>query len=139
MVRELLKAEDIKPCVWLRYIDIFFIGTKGENKLESLLQRLSTFHPNLKFTHKKSKTSVKFLDVVVRINGDKFETDLYSKPTDCHQFLEFNLVHPIHIKKSIVYSQGLRIKKLSSSSLAFEKHLESILLVKGKWLPQETC
>ena len=57
---------------------------------------------------------------------DKFETDLISKPTDCHQFLEFNSAHPIHVKKSIVYSQGLHIKRLCLSSLAFEKHLESI-------------
>ena len=63
---------------------------------------------------------------MVRFNGHKFETDLYSKPTDCHQFLEFNLAHPIHIKKSIAYSQGLCIKRLRLSSLAFEKHLESI-------------
>ena len=69
---------------------------------------------------------------MVRINGDKFETDLYSKPTDCHQFLEFNSAHPIHIKKSIVYSQGLRTKRLCSSSLAFEKHLERILSWFGK-------
>ena len=69
---------------------------------------------------------------MVRINGDKFETDLYSKPTDCHQFLEFNSAHPIHIKKSIVYSQGLRIKRLCSSSLAFEKHLDSIRSWFGK-------
>ena len=81
--REFLELEDIKPWVWLRYIDdIFFIWTESENKLESFLQRLNTFHPNLKFTHKKSKTSDNFLDVVVRINGGKFETDLYSKPTD---------------------------------------------------------
>ena len=50
----------------------------------------------------------------------------YSKPTDCHQFLEFNLAHPIHIKNPIVYSQGLQIKRLCSSPLTFEKHLESI-------------
>ena len=78
-----LEAEDIKPWVWLRYTDdIFFFWTEDENKLESFLQRLSTFHPNLKFTHEKSKTSLNFLDVVVRINGDKFEIDLYIKPTD---------------------------------------------------------
>ena len=110
--------------MWLRYIDdIFFIWTEGENKLESFLQRLNAFHLNLKFSHEKSKTSVNFLDVVVRINGDRFETDLYSEHTDCHQFLEFNSAHPIHIKKSIVYSQGLCIKRLCSSSLAFEKYL----------------
>ena len=59
------------------------------------------------------------------ITGDKFETDLHSKPTNCYQFLEFNSAHPIHIKKSIVYSQGLRIKRL----LAFEKHLERVYVL----------
>ena len=32
---------------------------EGENKLEDL-QCLNTFHPNLKLTHTKSKTSVNF-------------------------------------------------------------------------------
>ena len=54
------------------------------------------------------------------------ETDLYCKPPDCHQFLDFNSVHPIHIKKSIVYIQALRIKRLCSSNAAFENPLESI-------------
>ena len=109
--REFLEAEDIKPWVWLRYIDdIFFIWTEGENKLESFLQRLNTFHPNLKFTHEKSKTSINFLDFVVRINGDKFETDLYSKPADCHQFLEFNSAHPIHIKNQLFIVKGYILK-----------------------------
>ena len=48
------------------------------------------------------------------------------KPTGCHQFLVFNLAHPIHNKKSIVYSQVLRIKRLSSKNDTFEKHLESL-------------
>ena len=122
--REFLEAEDIKPCVWLRYIDdIFFIWIELKNKLESFWQRLDTFHSNLKSTHEKSKISVNFLDIAVKVNGDKFGTDLYSKPTDCHQFPEFNSAHPIHIKKLIVYSQVLCIKRLCSSSLAFEKYL----------------
>ena len=64
------------------------------------------------------------------------EADLYSKPSDCHQFLEFNSAHPIHIKKPIVYSQGLRIKRLCSSSLAFEKHLEIYVLGLGSVVTQ---
>ena len=109
--REFLEAEDIKPWVWFRYIDdIFFIWTEGENKLESFLQCLNTFHPNLKFTQEKSKTSA---NVVVRVNCDKFEADIYSKPTDCHHFLEFNSAHPIHIKKPFIvkgYGQGFIVK-----------------------------
>ena len=68
--REFLETEDIKPSVWLRYI-----WTEGENKLESFLQRLNTFRPNLKFTHEKSKPSINFLNVTVMIDGDKSETD----------------------------------------------------------------
>ena len=82
----------------------FFIWTERENELESFSQRLNAFHPNLKFTHGKSKVSINFLDVAVSINGEKFETNLYCKPTDCHQFLEFHSPHTIQNKKSIVYS-----------------------------------
>ena len=60
----------------------------------------------MKFTGEKSKKSVNFLDAKVSLIEQHLETDLYSKPTDCHQFLNFNSVHPIHIKKSIVFSQG---------------------------------
>ena len=69
---------------------------------------MNTFHPYLKFTHDKSKVSINFLDATVSIIGEEFETDLYCKPIDCHQFLEFNSAHN---KKAIVYSQGLRIKR----------------------------
>ena len=110
--RELPEAEDTKLWVWLRYIDnIFFTCAQRENKLEGSLKRLKTFHPNLKFAHGESKT-VNFLDDVVSINNHKFETNLYHKPTACHQFLGFNSVHHIHIKKYIACSQGLHIKRL---------------------------
>ena len=110
-----LDSEIVKPCLWLRYLDdIFFIWTEGEDKLEAFLNRLN-FHPNSKFAHEKSKSSVNFLDVSVIIIDNKFEKDLFYKPTDCHQFLQFNSAHPFHNIKSIVYSQGLCIERLCSS------------------------
>ena len=102
---EFLYSEIVKPWLWLRHIDdIFFIWTEGEDKLEGFLNRLNNFHPNLKFTHGESKSSLNFLDVSVSIVDNKFETDLFCKPTDCHQFLHFNSAHPFHNKKSIAYS-----------------------------------
>ena len=65
---EFLKNEPIKPWVWLWYIDdIFFVWTAGEEYLERFLEPLNTFHPNLKFTHESSKTSVKHCCVKTRI------------------------------------------------------------------------
>ena len=122
-------------CVFVIYV--FFIWTESEEKLEGFLNRLNDFHPNLKFTHEKSKSSVNFLDVSVNIVDNKIETDLYCKPTDYHQFLHFNSAHSFHNKKSIVYSQGLRIKRLvsCSSPVAFEKHLESL----RSWFCKRGC
>ena len=98
----------------------FFIWNKSEEKLEEFLENLNTFHPNLKFTSEKSKTSVNFLDVTVSLSDQHHEIYLFHKPTNCHQFLDFNSTNPIRIKKSIVYSQGLHIKGLCSSNVAFE-------------------
>ena len=124
---EFLETQTIKPLVWLRYIDdIFFIWNESEEKLETFLKNLNEFHPNLRFTSEKSKTSVNFIDLTINLVDQELETNLYCKPTDCHQFLDFNSAHPIHIKKSIVYSQGLRIKRLCSSNLAFENHMENL-------------
>ena len=84
--------------MWFGYIDdTFLICTEGEDKLEGFLN----FHPNLKFSHEKSKSSVNFLDVRVSIVDNKFETDLFCKPTDCHQFLHFNSAHAFHKKKQL--------------------------------------
>ena len=105
---------------------------QSEDHLEGSLQRPNAFHPNLKFTHDKSKVFINLLDITVRINGEKFETDLYCKHTDCHQFPEFNSAHPIYNKKSVVYSQGLCIKRLCSKKETFEKHLEGLHSWSGK-------
>ena len=75
---------------------------------------------------KSSKPSINFLEVSVSTVDDKLEKDLLCKPTDCHQFLHFNSAHPFQNKKSIVCSQGLRIKRLCSSPLIFQKHLENL-------------
>ena len=87
---EFLQLEEYKPWVRLRHIDyIFFIRTESGEKLETFLKQLNVLHPVFRFLHAK-KVSVNFLDVKVRVNGNEFETDLYRKPADCHQFLVFN-------------------------------------------------
>jgi hypothetical protein len=45
-----------------------------------------------------------FLDVLVKLNGDQIETDIYYKPTDSKQYLLFNSCHPKHTKHPILTS-----------------------------------
>ena len=57
---------------------------------------------------------------------DEFVKDLYCKATDCHQYLHYDSCHPDYMKKSSIYSQGLRIKRLCSDGHKLQKHLENL-------------
>ena len=113
--RKFLKNEQIQSCIWFRYIDdIFFVWTASENELDESLNRLNSFHPNLRFIQERSRESLNFLDVNVKIQQGEFVTDLYYKSTNGHQYLHFDSCHASHTKTSVVYSQDLRMKRICS-------------------------
>ena len=63
---------------------------------------------------------------LLKLMHGAFHTDVYSKSTDAHQYLNFKSCHPPHVKKAIPYSQGLRLKRVCNSENAFEKRLEEL-------------
>ena len=88
-----------------RYIDnIFMIWTAGEEQLQGFLQWINQFHNTIKFTWGWSRKNVNYLDVQVINNNCVIETDLYTKPTDKHQYLFHTSCHPKGCKKSIPYA-----------------------------------
>ena len=122
-----IESQQNKPLVWFRYIDdIFFIWTHGEDKLKTFLEHLESFDPNLKFSHESRKESLPFLDLKVKLSKGKIDTDLYIKNTDTHQYLHYTSFHPNHTKRSVVYSQALRIKKICSEEKDFEQHIHEM-------------
>ena len=121
--RTFLEKQSKKPIIWLRYIDdIFLIWAYGEQKLERFLNDLNKFTPNLSFTHESSKNLIQVLDLKVNLIDGKLESDFYIKPTDRHQYLNYLSSHSEHTKRSIVYSQTLRVNKLSSLEQDFNYH-----------------
>ena len=122
-----VETEINKPWMWDRYIDdIFSIWTHGRDKLIKFLERLNCFHPNLKFTYEISETKVNFLDLLVSLEGNELVTDLYCKSTDGHQYLHYESRNPIHTKRSAVYSQALRIRRICTKEKDSEKHLQEL-------------
>ena len=83
---------------------------------------LILFHPNLKFTHEFSEKSVTCLDLNVNLYNGSITTDLHIKPTDRHLYFHFSSAHPDHTKRSIVYSQALRISRVCSFEEDFKRH-----------------
>ena len=114
--RDMLDQHPIKPSIWLRDIDdIFMIRNDSEDKPKDFLTCINTVNPAIQFTHAHSFKSVNFLDVLVTLNDDKtISMDLYTKPTDTHQYLYMNSSHPNHGKKAIVFLRATRVLRICS-------------------------
>lgn len=103
---------------WIRFIDDIFMIWKGDsNSLEEFINHLNNAAPSINFMHEISKRQVNFLDttIIKNENGD-VETDVYQKPTDTHPYLHWTSVHPPHLKRSIPYSQELRLRRICSDT-----------------------
>ena len=124
-----------QPLMWFRYIDdIFFIWTQGEEKLTEVFNHCNTFDPHIKFEQTTSTTNIPFLDVQVINDKGMISTDLYTKPTDTQQYLNWTSCHPRHTKTSIPYSLALRLRRICSNDQFFEKRareLQNVLLERG--------
>ena len=74
-------------------------------------------HSTIKFTAEWSKIPINFFDVTVSLREGITETDLYVKLTDSCQYLQSSLCHPFYCKKSVPYSQALRLNRICSDKL----------------------
>src|SRR6218665_3244725 len=87
---------------------------------------LNNYHPNFKFTINYSKLEIPFLDVKVCKINNNLETTLYTKSTDKKLYLNYLSEHTEHIKKSIPFSQMLRLKRIISSESELNFHLDKM-------------
>lgn len=70
---------------------ILFMWTHAEEERKIFLRRLSEFNPSIKFTRDPKKQNITFLKFKVSLRKGKTITDVYVKPTDCHQYLLYSL------------------------------------------------
>ncbi|KAJ8046851.1 hypothetical protein HOLleu_05672 [Holothuria leucospilota] len=104
------------------YIIIFF----SFGPLEIFKDHVNSFHVSIKFTFEVSNHQVVFLDVLVKLDAGTISTSLYCKPTDKHLLLHFDSVHPQKLKKSLVYSQCLRTKRICSDPADYDRSIPSL-------------
>ena len=108
------------PQLHKRYIDdVVGIACCSRAELEEYIVFVSNFHPTLQFTHTISETELHFLDINLRISGDRIRTSIHYKATDTHSYLHYDSSHPRHCKKSLSYSQLLRLRRFCSDQADF--------------------
>ena len=69
------------------------------------------FHPNLKFTYEKCKEG-------------RIITDFNCKHTDGYQYLHYDLCSAYHIKRLLIFSQTLRLRRMCSEKNDLNVHVE---------------
>ena len=121
-----------KPLVWFRYIDdVFFIWTHGKEAHDEFLTFCNNNPHGIQFEvtpDSVSETSIPFLDIRIILNNNKLHTDLYVKPTDKFQYLNFQSSHPYHQKASLPYGLALRIKRICSNTEDFKRHCQTLVI-----------
>ena len=114
----------LQPILYLRFIDdVFMLWTHGETQLLRFIDHVNGANDNIKFTHEFSRHQVSFLDTMVNFRQGELVTDLYSKPTDRHNYLHYNSAHPQSCKTSIPYSQFLRVRRICSTKADYIRHV----------------
>ena len=86
---------DQKPLFYERFIDdVFGVWVYGVEAFLEFFQHANSAHPNIRFTYTFGKM-VDYFDATLRINGQSITSDLFTKPTDTHQYLLPSSDHPL--------------------------------------------
>ena len=118
-----LETQKLQPWLWFRFIDdIFFSWTHAKEELKKFMGKFNNFTPNLRFTYESSEKSTSLLDLIMTASEQKLKATLHMKSTDRHQYLRYASSHPEHTKRSVVFSQTLRISRLCSEENDFKNY-----------------
>ncbi|CAH2274336.1 Hypothetical predicted protein, partial [Pelobates cultripes] len=95
---------------YVRFIDDILILWKGSVvEAEQFVKKVNCLPSPIKITANISDIIVQYLDLEIFIKDSRIEYQLYSKPTDRNTILHFKSAHPEHSKKSLPYTQFLRV------------------------------
>ena len=121
-----LPNDQLKPFIWLRYIDdIFAIWPHGNDTVLQFNSWLNSRHPKIQFTCTHSKTLVDYLDTTVKLVDGSLQTELFIKPTTSLSYLHRDPCHPTLVFQSLPYGEFLRVRR-NCSTLSSFNHFSDI-------------
>ena len=110
---ELLPAIDLKPLLWLRYVEDVCALWPNDWCLNEFLRKLNDLAPSIEFTVEEESYGVlPFLDTVVHRKSTGFMFSIFRKPTNSGMYLHFFSLQPLHVKKAVVFSAFLRALRI---------------------------
>ena len=122
-------------CYSLDILTTYVIWDGSKAELMTFIKDLNEKHKTIKFDFQVSPRKIAFLDAMLyKDENNNIQTTLYRKPTDQQAFLHAKSEHPRSLKRSIPYSQALRLKTICSTSTEFDKNCA---IIKQKFLDRQ--
>ncbi|KAJ1098507.1 hypothetical protein NDU88_003617 [Pleurodeles waltl] len=113
--------------LWKRYIDdvlLFWTGNKEEALDFSVW--LNGANPFLTFTITIGENKLPFLDLLIYEHEGGLATEVYYKPTDRNNLLQYQSFHPRALKDNLPVGQFLRLRRNCSSVEDYRKHADKL-------------
>ncbi|CAF1388395.1 unnamed protein product [Rotaria sordida] len=101
--------------LYFRYIDDIFLTINWPARhLLKQINRWNHFDENIKLSENIGSTA-DFLDLHVENRNGQLVTTFYQKPSYEPYYLPFNSIHPLHMKKNIIFTMSLRTIRYCST------------------------
>ena len=105
----------IVPTDWKRYRDDTFNIEKylEEQELSSFTEYMNSniLGSKIRFTMETIRQDLMFLDTKVHLKNGYLIPEIYSKPTDSHEYLNPKSCHPPQVTRNNPYSVALRVRR----------------------------
>ncbi|CAF2033850.1 unnamed protein product [Rotaria magnacalcarata] len=112
--------------LYFRYIDDLFIAINWPARhLLKQTERWNHVDENIKLSENVGPTA-DFLDLHIENQDGPLFTTLYQKPSYEPYYLPFNSIHPLHMKKNIIFTMLLRAIRYCSTFSSYRDERETL-------------
>ena len=89
---------------WSRYVDDVHSANRKDH-VNQLQEHLNCIDPHIKFTTElPGIDGLPFLDTLTKPTPNSIESTVYRKPTHTDRYLDYNSIHPISAKLSVIHT-----------------------------------
>ncbi|CAF1372469.1 unnamed protein product [Rotaria sordida] len=119
--QQIIKQINNSGGLYFRYIDDIFLTINWPARyLFKQIDRWNHFDENIKLSEKIGSTA-DFLDLHMENQDGQLFTTVYQKPSYEPYYLPFNSVHPLHMKKNIIFTMFLRIIRFNQNGFVQQR------------------
>ena len=125
---------------WSRYVDNVHSATR-KDQVNKLQEHLKSLDPHIKFTIELPGTDgLPFLDTLTKCTLNSIESTVYRKTTHTDRSLDYNSIHLISAKLSVIHTLIHRAKQVCSTPEFLAKEMDHIhKVLQDNYYPTQFC